>query len=586
MRMSNEPHYAVLLNGAWGTGKTFFVKSLLSRLAEPDGFVYVSLYGLKSTEEIDQAVLRAVYPFIGTKVAQLGGHVVRAALKFGGVETDIGMADILPSAVDKIFIFDDLERAQLTPNQTLGYINEFVEHMGRKVLIIANEAEISARNYRVIREKVIGKTLLVQPALDQALSSFVEKIDDSGLRDLVLANTPFIEKIFIQSGTSNLRILQQTLWDFERVGAALTEEMKENEPGVKALIGLFFALSIDLKSGSIAPHVLSERSAIVGPSGWLLAAPDNHPMRKTMERYPEVNVGDQILSDQVLEDVLVRGSINVEEVRSTISQSTYYVSSSEEPAWRTVWYGWERSEEEFENALKRFEQQVLERAITEPGEVVHMFGLRLWLSEIGELPIALSKVVAEGKAYVDDLYQAGELEPLPEVADDDLRYGGWGGLQIRSLEHGEMKELWAYFRERRGAAAKDALPSLARELLSELAKDPDLFERRISPESGDDSTLARVPVMTAMPVDETIAALLHLHPVKQWRVFAGLRARYEHGLIDHRFPEERIWVSKFADHLRPQLVDQRPLTRDRLNRQLDALLELIGPPPEDGAAGK
>ncbi|WP_057883646.1 P-loop NTPase fold protein [Tsuneonella troitsensis] len=577
--MRQEPRYAVLLNGAWGTGKTFFVQNLMSRLARPNGTVYVSLYGLKSTEEIDQAVLRAVYPIVGTKIAQLGGHLVRAALKFGGVDTDVGLTDVLPTDVDKVFIFDDLERAQLEPNQTLGYINEFVEQMGRKVLIIANEAEITAENYRFIREKVIGKTLLVKPALNLALTSFVGEVSDAELRDLVLANSSLIEAIFIQSGTNNLRILQQTLWDFERAGASLTAEMRECEEGVRALVGLFFALSFEVKSGRLAADVLSKRSAIVGPSGWIRSAPEDHPIRRAIERYPEVNLGDQILSDEVLENILVNGSIDVEQIRSTISRSTYYVTSSEEPAWRTVWYGWERSEAEFEGALKTFEQQVQERAITEPGEIVHMFGLRLWLSEIGELSAALAEVTAEGKTYVDDLYKARNLEPLPAGADDDLRYGGWGGLQIRSLELQEMKELWAYFREKRAAAAEEELPSLAQKLLAELVKDPDLFERRISPEGGDDSTLARVPVMTAMPVNELVAAMLQLHPAKQWRVFAGLRARYEHGAIDRRFPEERAWMKQFAAHLRSAVLDQRPLTRDRLTRQLNALVELIGSDP-------
>ena len=39
--------YAVLLNGSWGAGKTWFIKDFLKKNNDDDKFLYVSLYGIE-----------------------------------------------------------------------------------------------------------------------------------------------------------------------------------------------------------------------------------------------------------------------------------------------------------------------------------------------------------------------------------------------------------------------------------------------------------------------------------------------------------------------------------------------------------
>jgi tRNA A37 threonylcarbamoyladenosine biosynthesis protein TsaE len=46
---SEPPHFAVLLNGPWGIGKTFFIDEFMKGLDSNDlRYVRVSLYGLTS----------------------------------------------------------------------------------------------------------------------------------------------------------------------------------------------------------------------------------------------------------------------------------------------------------------------------------------------------------------------------------------------------------------------------------------------------------------------------------------------------------------------------------------------------------
>ena len=54
-------NYAILIDGQWGTGKTFFVKNALMPIINKDEekgkkAIYISTYGIKSTKEIDKKI--------------------------------------------------------------------------------------------------------------------------------------------------------------------------------------------------------------------------------------------------------------------------------------------------------------------------------------------------------------------------------------------------------------------------------------------------------------------------------------------------------------------------------------------------
>ena len=49
------------------------------------------------------------------------------------------MDDLLDLDSFKVIVFDDLERSLMRPEELLGFINNFVEHDTKHVILIANE---------------------------------------------------------------------------------------------------------------------------------------------------------------------------------------------------------------------------------------------------------------------------------------------------------------------------------------------------------------------------------------------------------------------------------------------------------------
>lgn len=154
-------HYALLINGKWGCGKTYFIRhELMNYLHDkkPNHDVnYLSLYGIKSTNEITQMLCvqamkdkapEAVRKTLDTKAIQITTGMLSAFVKggmnvFGVGETGIErIIQNIPNFDNNIIIFDDLERCSCPINEVFGYINNFVEHSDASVILVANEDEI------------------------------------------------------------------------------------------------------------------------------------------------------------------------------------------------------------------------------------------------------------------------------------------------------------------------------------------------------------------------------------------------------------------------------------------------------------
>ena len=162
---SDYTDYAIMLNGEWGSGKTYFWNHKIKPKIESMQLngkrytaIYMSLYGISNLEEISKKI------FIET--TQLMDKNLKKYMDASGVKnipeyakTGLDMANFFGvtqngdrinygqffSTEDKVLCFDDLERANVDVIDILGYINNFVEHDHIKTIIICNEKELSTK---------------------------------------------------------------------------------------------------------------------------------------------------------------------------------------------------------------------------------------------------------------------------------------------------------------------------------------------------------------------------------------------------------------------------------------------------------
>lgn len=157
-------NYAVMIDGAWGSGKTHFVKQVLlpELRKETKPSIYISLYGVRNIGELSKQIY--IEFLLKDKADKINTTLLAGATEaldvvsglispFIGKYSDIEIKEkkiqnlvqkIIPIK-DCILIFDDLERCNCPMKEILGYINGFVEQAGMKILIIANQDELKQK---------------------------------------------------------------------------------------------------------------------------------------------------------------------------------------------------------------------------------------------------------------------------------------------------------------------------------------------------------------------------------------------------------------------------------------------------------
>jgi hypothetical protein len=594
LNLPHAPNFAVLLSGPWGVGKTFLVKQFLAKhFGDQKGqYVYVSLYGLSSIEEIDDALLQAIFPIATGKLATVSQRVAKTALKYFNVDASgFNLKDFLSKFDAKVYVFDDLERFEGGINKILGYINQFVEHGAAKVILVANEQEIPIdEDYSRRREKLIGKTLHVRSSFDDAFSHFLSKIDDPDARAALKDHSGDVAVIYDQSKLDNLRILQQAIWDFERLYKVISFEHRKNKEAVSTILRLLFALSFEIKAGRISDQDLltgrGMEAAVIARMRDKDERDKKLPMREAEARYSTVDIDDAVFSNDLLVDFLIRGIVDPDRIDEQLSASRFFVKVADEPAWRTVWHYFERTEDDFDKALIKMELQYAKREFVIEGEILHVLGLRLFLAAQGAINRNRQEVLEDGKKYIDDLYNSKRLPIAPTGTFSEVRFNGFGGLGIHDHDTPEYRELFNYLKASKQRGLEDTYVEKATDVLNELKRDVQQFFNRLTYSGSGGGEFASTPILTGLDPDDFLDALLSLHPTEQHVAMMALKARFENGRLERELSNEKSWVQQIRVGLLARAKEMKPMSRNRVERHVAWYIDPVLQSEDSGSSAE
>ena len=182
--------YAILINGKWGSGKTFFWKTRLNTLVTDVGLktMYVSLNGVNDIEKLEQQLFIQLLPKLGQNQSDIVKNLTTVSKNLANATSKFffksDLTDIAKGTSLKAFNFnnyciclDDLERCKIPIDELFGYLSDFVEHKKLKCLILADEPKVKdheinsklLNGYDAIKEKIVGRILNYEPELNEII---------------------------------------------------------------------------------------------------------------------------------------------------------------------------------------------------------------------------------------------------------------------------------------------------------------------------------------------------------------------------------------------------------------------------------
>lgn len=554
LNLQKPPEYAVLLKGAWGTGKTWFIKNYLSKLEQSEKkHLYVSLYGLSSFTAIQEEMFRVLHPVLGSKGMELAGKFLKGAInatlkidlnadgKNDGTASfripDIKLPDYL-NTEGFLLIFDDLERCSIKISDLLGFINHFVEHQGYKVIIIANEDEIlkkdekqgtasdSDLSYKRIREKLIGKSFEIAPHFDDAFESFVSSVSSESAKAEFIKSKSLVKEIYQFSGYKNLRFLRQALLELERLFGAISQHIFKNGDLISHLLQVFLVYSFESKNDDL--HKIWDFD--------IVPAKDS-PLRK----YKTVDFYSHLLSNPIWLNIFERGIIESAAINESLLKSNYF-RSEQMPTWVKLWNWHDLYDEEFARLIAELENELALEQHSDIGVITHITGMFLWFSDVGFYRKTKSDILAETKDYLEKLKKK-DLLPEWQYEPFELGYDSWGGLCFYGVAIKEFKDFKAFLKNIIKNAYAEKLPKAGEELLAIMQTDTDKFCRMIF-SSNEDGIYRSTPILCHIPASNFVDTLLKVTPNKQRFLVSAIGERYKNNYYNEILKDELSWLKE------------------------------------------
>lgn len=281
VKLDYPTEYAILITGAWGSGKTFFIKEEIfpkieskNQQQEEEWFnqfhscekiiygsfilrkllriipinnnikkiatkapnktipVYISLYGLKSKQQIRNTILSYLTFNISNNLQNLLGNEVKQSLEslskytrtLSNVAVYFLINKVFKTNCNLVLFFDDLERIDGNLKEIMGEINYYVEHNNIKTIIICNEEQLKNRQeiqkeiqeYEQVKEKVVGVSNSFLPDNEKLFENILANLKEKGFYknlEKIEKENKQLKSIIEKSKCNNIRSLKRAFLD-------------------------------------------------------------------------------------------------------------------------------------------------------------------------------------------------------------------------------------------------------------------------------------------------------------------------------------------------------------------------------------
>jgi hypothetical protein len=615
----SNPKFAVLLKGPWGSGKTWLIKKFmddfklikdLNQSTSNSKFLYVSLYGMQTLEEVEREFLRQLHPVLGSHEVEFLAKSISAAIPLHlnsfldnlRVKSGLTLKNLpgyLKNVDQRILIFDDLERCHVEIDHVLGYINSFIEHKSARVIIVANEEELNQVHndenqnqerkyqYQCIKEKVIGQTLEIEFSLQEIIESLIKDLHEKNLIEneeisvFIESQAQIIETIYRYTGYKNIRTLRKIILDLNRIWVSLPANVIQKKESIQELFELLIIFSIEISQGNINStdlyQIYIQYQKLCMRQN---QSPDpNQPesnIHKSVKKY--INFLREYLSrgsnlfpiDRWWGEFFDKGVSNKQLLEQSIQYSPYFRNENTE-SWLKLYQYKTLTDTKFAESLSDIENQFFGREIDEPEVTIHVFGTLLELVAIRLSQKTFADLEDAMKSYIKQWRESGVfLNFSKSLLKNQTQSLQIFDLEVKGQDCDSFKTILSYIIECNHNDQKVALQQEAQDLLQVMENSPNEFQSMINTFIDERNNYRsakyhNIAILQLIDVQDFVKAFLSLEPIQQNLIVYAIIKRHEldrrtNALTDgYALTDEYEWIRKIIESLRVEMFNRKKI---------------------------
>lgn len=578
--LKKAPGFAVMLTGTPGVGKSWLIDQYKKKLKSLGcKSLYVSLFGMNSLSDLENAFYEQLNPALSGEGMGLSAKILKEAIK-STINLELKreklatttsdqyvVPDYLINAREYILLIDDVDRCFLPIPEVFGFFNFLLEHHGFKIILAANEVALKEREdnrhiqelvYQRVKDKVVGRSFEVKADFAEAFNHVMDYLGDNPARNFLRNNRPLLREIFIKSAPSNLRHLQHSLLDFERLFSALPPETLAISAFLNQLLTVFMIFSLEIRAKNIQPEDLKgirlEFHAQLFAK--FVVYERKSPQSYLLEKYRKYNVQDTLCSEDWWVNFFLKGKVDVAEIAAELQLCPLFFPD-DLPAIHSLTMLWALTDKEFQNLNRKIQIEISAKKYTDPGAIKLATSYRLWASEQGIIDKTRPEIVDEAKKYVEALFSNHLLTPDRKLAADDVDLKSWHGIPFFTVEMPEFVEFCAYLDQVNQKCCHELLSHEADEILEKLKNRLEDFCSIITFSGETGLEYKNLPVLCHIQPEVFLKAFLALKPEQQLFLAQSLQERYHLSRSNRYILPEAKWLETMIILLKKEALDKK-----------------------------
>lgn len=586
---NTSPQFAVFIKGSWGCGKTFFIKKLIDGLKEEtrNRVIYLSLFSVGSSDEIDYKLFEAVHPVLSSKLPKYAKMVMRAIIKnripgasmFKDLIEDNDSQEKLKDdclADNRIIIVDDFERSLMKPCDILGYFSALISETNNRVLFVGNEDELSkSKSFRNEKEKTIGAEFSIQADFDDALSDFFNDIPFADNEKKIIYDS--IKGIVKTVGCENLRIVREALYNLDLLLDCLPDDCLLVE---KCIVDSFFILFIQKNLGQISVDDINDclhayYTKKLSYKDYIMAKQKN---KDKYWDFPFPHEEQMFFSDDTWKKVVFNGFFERDVLTAEFSAvKDARIRQKERNLYRLFdWVFMDSSE--FRRIVEETQKEFDDGKYNHPGEIIHYYSLMTSFIKLGLVPTKKDALRDQVLRIVDQHvapFDKGSWERM-------ISSGFYGNYGFGNLDNDDMQQMLGIIKVNCTKALEDKAKITLLSCINHLPDEFDEFCKLIRNESSFE--FEYLPLLSFIDIPSFYEKIKSLKSERINTLLYSFETRYDRGktintqyyAADYENLKSALGLVERDLSVVDKLYNPRAVLLMNAKNRLEKMLELVG----------